>query len=128
MRAKDSEQIVKQVCHSYANVFHRDRKKMRDHFVRNGMHPRSINPILDRYEERGNADFKKSTGRPLLMGTKKVVKIVEKAFINNPNISERAVATKVKLSKSYVHQIKGVVQKKGHEKGLEYLMIATSNN
>lgn len=75
-------------------------KNTRDHFLREGMHRKTIDRILDRFEERGNPDFKKKTGRPVVLGSPKVVKKVEKAFVKNPNISDGAVATKVGLSRS----------------------------
>lgn len=111
MRAKSSEDNGKRVCHAYENVFRRDRKKTRDHFILEGMHRKSIYRILDRYNERGNADFKKSTGRPALVGSNKVVEKVEKAYLVNPNVSERTVARQVGISQSYLHKIK--VQKLG---------------
>lgn len=72
MRPKKSEEVAKRVCQKYENFFSRDRKKTRDHFILENMHRKSINLILDRYEERGNADYKKSCGRPVLLRSKKV--------------------------------------------------------
>ena len=106
MRAKNSEEVAKRVCQRYEKLCFRDRKNTRHFFLNEGMHRNSIDRILDIYDERGNVDFKKSVGRPALLGSKKVVTRVEKAFLKNPNTSDSAVAAKVGLSRSYVQKIK----------------------
>lgn len=106
MRVKNSEEVAKLVCHSFEKVFFSDRKKTRDHFVLQGMYRTTINRILDRYEDRKNSKYKIPPGRPVRQQTKTLTRNVEKVFRGNPNISERAAATKLKISKTYLHDIK----------------------
>lgn len=106
MRVKDSEEVARRVCQMHEKKFDCDRKKTRDHFIAEGMHRTTINRILDRFEDRENADYIKPSGRPAVLATKKVLKKVEKAFTTNPCVSERAVAASVHLSHQHVHHIK----------------------
>src|SRR5690348_10048253 len=106
MRAKSSRELAERVCHFFQNVFSRNRKDTVKHFYREGIARFSISRILDRFEVRGTAEYKKPPGRPPRLATKKVIKTVKKAFQDNPNISEGAVARKVGLSSSFLHKIK----------------------
>lgn len=106
MVAKNSQQLANRVCHVHEKVFFRDRKKTRQHFLAEGMHRTTINRILDRYEERGNADFKKKIGRPAILGSPQLVKSLKDAITKNPNVSNRCMATKLGISEFYVRYIK----------------------
>lgn len=98
--------MAKLVCHAYENEFKRDRKNTVQHFVNKGYWRRTINRVLARYVERGSIDYKKSSGHPVTVAKKKVVKTVDNLFKTNPNISTRAAAKKAGLTKSTLWNIK----------------------
>lgn len=106
MRQKNSEDLAKRICHYYENITGRDRKLTRQHFMNEHIRRTTINRILERFEERGNIEYRKSPGRQVRVMTPKVQKKVKRMFKRDPETSERIVADKLELKKTTLHRIK----------------------
>ena len=106
MRSKESEEFGTLVCHFYEHVVHKDKSKTVNHCVSQGKARRTIYAIIQRDEETGDTKYRKPSGRPVSQATPKNVKKIEQAFKNNPNVSVRAVARKVRMATTTVSRIK----------------------
>lgn len=106
MRSKTSEQLGRDVCHYYENVVSRSKKLTYSHFIDQQIPKSTICHILQRYEQRGTADYKKKSGRSVRVATPKAIKAVDKEYKKDPGMSVRNLAHKLKLSPTTVHNIK----------------------
>lgn len=106
MRSKTSEQLGRDVCHYYENVVSRSKKLTCSHFIDQQIPKSTICRILQRYEQRGTADYKKKSGRSVRVATPKAIKAVDKEYKKDPGMSVRNLAHKLKLSPTTVHNIK----------------------
>ena len=94
------------ICQTFENVFKKSRFLTYKYFCNEGILKGAICKILNRYEKSGTAKYKAHAGRKAILASKKLLDSVEKMFIENTNLSERAAASKLGISKTYLHKIK----------------------
>lgn len=94
------------VVHFYLNEGGSNKTKTWRHFKKEGIKYEKVKYILRKYEKTGSGEKSKIPGRPVKVSTAKVVKEIEGALIDRPNLSMRNGAQKFKMSKSQFHRIK----------------------
>lgn len=85
-------------CHGQKDTIH--------HFTQEGARRTSLYRIIKRFEETEEQNFKSLPGRPRVVSTPRNLNKVKRVFEQTPSISVRAVADKLRLSKSSVSRIK----------------------
>jgi len=98
--------LADRIVHFFLNVANKEAKTTVRHFGIQKIPRMTVYRVLKRYLERGNSLYKKSPGRPVAPGTVKLKAKVRMLFENDPHLSERAAATTLGISKSYLHHIK----------------------
>jgi len=106
MVLKNSQELAIRICHYYEDAAHRDRKKTYQYFTSQGIAKMTICRILQRYDARGTAIYKKHEGRTATVLTSKVVNQVDQAYKRDPNLSVRKLAQKLNISPRSVHRAK----------------------
>jgi len=106
MTTVQNQFLASRIVHHYKNISKKCKKDTVRHFFNQQIPKSTIYCVIRRFEKLGTATYRKSSGRPLLPTTKKLVKAVQKTFIRDPNLSVRRAAAKLKISKSYLHSIK----------------------
>ncbi|KAJ3661658.1 hypothetical protein Zmor_006046 [Zophobas morio] len=106
MKRAERESFAQRVCHYYEHIANKDKFRTVCHFADENQNRRSLYNILSRYERTGNSNYKKISGRPVSKRTQKLCSAIEKMFKNDPNTPERAVAAKLDICQSYLHELK----------------------
>lgn len=102
----EGEVLAKNIVHFFENSADRVTSKTVHHFVAEGYRERTIRSILSRYLKEGRVTQKQRGGRPATVCTQKVVRKAQNFLDENPNISIRCLADKLKIAKSTVSDLK----------------------
>ena len=90
------QHLAEQVVQYYKNVANFDKFKTVSHFREQGYKRSGLYSIIKRFEERGSAQFRPLSGRPVTVATKIMCNKVKKCLINtNKSISETARALQI---------------------------------
>lgn len=83
----------------------KDKKRVVKHFKEEGIPSRSVHRIINQFEERGDASFKKIPGRNRKVLPDEAYGRVAALFKENPKMTCADVASKMEVSKSTVLRI-----------------------
>lgn len=106
MTRDESQHLAKRICTFYQNKADGDKIKTCHHFMEEGIHRRTITRVIQRFEERGSANFKPIPGRPAKVASIKKMKEVANLIRKEPNISMTEGAKKTHLSRNTFKWIK----------------------
>lgn len=103
-RRQNFEERAKRIVDFYLRV-DKDKKRVVKHFKEEGIPSRSVNRIVNQYEERGDASFKKIPGRTKKLVPEDAYEKVSNFFKSNPKMACGQVASQLGVSKSTVLRI-----------------------
>lgn len=106
MSTLEHQAFAKRVVHFYANQCNQNLAMTCHHFMDEGKDRRTITGIIKRYQQRGNVDYIKKSGRSKKVATTKVQQSIKKLIKKKPSISVRNGASKLGISKSSYSRIK----------------------
>ena len=122
MRRVEHESFAKRVCQFYCEN-NRDRLSTYHHFASENRARKTIYQIIERFEERGNIDFKPIPGDKRRVRTNRKIEQVQREINKNPAISDRKLAAKLGISTKTLGRIKKELNVKSYvkEKAPKYI-------
>lgn len=104
VRRHNYEERAKRIVDFYLRT-DKDKKRVVKHFKDEGVPSRSVHRIINQYEERGDASFKKIPGRNRKILPDEAYEKVSALFKQNPKMTCGDVANSMGVSKSTVLRI-----------------------
>ncbi|OXA48712.1 hypothetical protein Fcan01_16653 [Folsomia candida] len=102
----ERELLAKRVMEFYNTTANRDSKVTWNFFKQEGIPSSNVYSYIKKFKDSENVQFKKPAGRPAKLATTRVKNRIEKIFKTKPSTSVAVAARKVKISKSYLGEIK----------------------
>ena len=101
MKPKKCKDDALRIIH-FSSSNSQDRKSTMKHFEDEGVNKRTIQRVLKRYADFSKVGYSKKSGPQPFVLTDNQLKKIKIHYAHNPNISERSIAYKFKISKTSV--------------------------
>ena len=105
MKSKKCEEDARRIVGFFQRP-ENDRRATIDHFLQEGLNAKTIARVINRFEKTGQIGYSKKSGpRPTIL-TSSALRKVGNHYKRNPEISERILAAKLRMSKGSVYRSK----------------------
>lgn len=105
MRSRGNQLVADRVVEFYKK-FSPSRRETYRHFGAEGVGKSTICVILNRFDKTGSSTYSKNSGPKPTCCDEKLLYKVGKAYIENPNVTERKLAARFNVSKSTISKCK----------------------